>query len=307
MFSLDILRQTIDLKSQSPLFENFMNIGVTSHKGLVLAILPRIFGSFIQCIKKYRSSLFSQGLNQYTAAEEARAAGMRFFVSCQSLLHEADSSNGRTWSTRAALLTLVETENLFSRHQPDAELVLSQNIELAIHGLICDGNGQFNCIKDSSIYSPVAIGQTEVPTLAVEILSVLTRIDYDLIAPFISHVLRQLLLVRHYSPETTCHRLTYNTIARYPNPINPFSHFWIFSWTTIPKLVPCIPTSSVFSRLCRQIIYHQYSLKIHADHTKCRHQGHFSTLSILIASVNAFKVFLLPIKQRRQSVMYFSR
>jgi hypothetical protein len=201
LFNLDILRQIIDIKSENTLFEAFKNIGVTFHKGLVLAVLPGIFASFLQCIKKSRSSLFSQGSNQSGAVtEEIRAAGMRFFVSCQCLLHEAGSTD-QTWSTRVALLTLVDKENLFSNHQSDAELILKQNVELAIPVLSCGWNSEsISTIGSSTKNSLVAANQIKITILAVECLSALTRIDYDLIAPFISRILPQLLLVRRSPP-----------------------------------------------------------------------------------------------------------
>lgn len=141
LFSVDILRQTHAHKSDNLLFEALRRVSITSST-VVLRGLPHLFVSFIQYIKKYRATLFSQGSNQLfgAATEELHTCGMRFFVSCQPLLDE-NVDEELTWPTRVALITLVDQEYLFNRKQPDAELALTRNTELALATLSTSRTG----------------------------------------------------------------------------------------------------------------------------------------------------------------------
>lgn len=134
-FSLDVLRQSHDSKSGNAILSALQNVGESS-KNVVIASLPRLFSSFLQAIKKYRTTLFGQGSNQLPGAgtNELNAAGMHFFIRCQSLLGD-DQSSLDAWMTRNALLDIVRENNLLNRSLPDVELAINQIGDLAIEAL----------------------------------------------------------------------------------------------------------------------------------------------------------------------------
>lgn len=138
VFSLDIMRQAHDSKSESSLLEAIASI--SSSDDLVLGILPRIFTSYIEALRRHRGVLFSQGSDQVpgTLNTELNSSGMQFFASCLAMLNAAEQ-NAQVWVTRVTLLSLVDEERLFNRKQLDAELVLSHNIDNALKTLDSDG------------------------------------------------------------------------------------------------------------------------------------------------------------------------
>jgi nucleolar pre-ribosomal-associated protein 2 len=134
MFSLEILRQHQDSKSDNPLFEALVkNIGISPPQ--VASVLPRIFNSFFQCIKTFRGALFSQSSGQSSGgSEEVRSAGMDFFASCCLILDHIDDID-QIWKTRVALLSVVDAENLYNPRRVDMDQLLRQNGELATETL----------------------------------------------------------------------------------------------------------------------------------------------------------------------------
>ncbi|KAF8350279.1 hypothetical protein F5887DRAFT_944597 [Amanita rubescens] len=168
---LDVLRQSHDSKSGNTILSALQNIAESS-RNVVISALPRLFSSFLQAIKKYRTTLFGQGSNQLpgTGTNELNAAGMYFFIRCQSLLGD-DQSSLDAWMTRNALLDIVRENNLLNRPLPDVELAINQIGDLAIE----------------------ALGQPSVTLPAIDCLSTIARIDYDLVLPSLPRILPQLL------------------------------------------------------------------------------------------------------------------
>lgn len=131
LFNLEVLRQSQDSKVENTIFDAFENLG-KSYQHLILEALPKLFSQYIQSISRYRNALFGQGSHQQdgTALNQLHAAGMRFFTSCQTYLDETDDHE-RAWTTRAALLDIVEEENLFDRIL-DVDCVFNRNVEASI-------------------------------------------------------------------------------------------------------------------------------------------------------------------------------
>lgn len=128
-FNLDVLRQSHDLKPGEAILSALQDV-TESSKSVVISTLPRLFSSFLQAIKKYRTTLFGQG----STGAELNAAGMHFFIRCQALLGD-DQSSLEAWTARNALLNIVRENNLFNRSLPDAELAVNQIRDLAIDAL----------------------------------------------------------------------------------------------------------------------------------------------------------------------------
>jgi hypothetical protein len=132
IFSLDILRQDRTFKSENHLFDILEKLTQVSPL-MVSSILPRIFASFVQCIRRYRSVLYNHGQVSGNA-EELRMDAMNFFASCHDLLGKSGACDD-IWSARLALLSIVEKENLFSSMQPEVGQSLKQVGELATSAL----------------------------------------------------------------------------------------------------------------------------------------------------------------------------
>jgi hypothetical protein len=143
LFNVDTLRQVYDEDHQ--LFVTLRNIP----DDLVHPILPRIFTSFLHCLRKYRSALFGQGASQ-NPTDHVRETGFTFFDSCQVLLNQG-SSTVLAWSARLGLLEVVREENMFGGNQLGGHNSLQKIIPLALSVLGSDCNGKnFTCIIKSS-------------------------------------------------------------------------------------------------------------------------------------------------------------
>lgn len=137
VFNLDSLRHLTKSESENSLFDALQQIETKP----VLLILPRIFSSFVQAIKKYRGALFPQTSSQTPEATwgNLRVTGMRFYASCQALLYDPRYV-AESWTTRASLLALVEEETLFIQ-TPGMTDILRKDVEsvLDILGPVTEG------------------------------------------------------------------------------------------------------------------------------------------------------------------------
>ena len=152
LFNLEVLRQSQDLKVENTIFNAFDNLG-KSYKRLILEALPKLFSQYIQSISRYRNALFGQGSHQQagTALNQLRAAGMCFFTFCQAYLDETDDHE-RAWTTRAALLDIVEQENLFDK-TPDVDCVFSRNVEASIAILASEQRRRPNSVSPQRFHT----------------------------------------------------------------------------------------------------------------------------------------------------------
>ena len=156
LFNLEVLRQSQDLKVENTIFDAFDNLG-KSYKRLILEALPKLFSQYIQSISKYRNALFGQGSQQQagTALNQLHAAGMCFFTSCQVYLDETDDHE-RAWTTRAALLDIVEEENLFDRTL-DVDCVFNRNVEASIAILASEQRRRPNSVSPQRFHTEIEI------------------------------------------------------------------------------------------------------------------------------------------------------
>ncbi|KAL1762420.1 hypothetical protein FB107DRAFT_199085 [Schizophyllum commune] len=178
LFNPDILKQaTADSDPAAPLFAALAK----QSRDLVLMALPALFSAFTSAVNDNRHAIFSQGSNAPASAtvEKVRAISIGFYVACEGLLKDANDV-ALAWHTRKALLAIVEKERLLT---PDTEPVLRQIAEAAILAVARRGDGSWT---DD----------------AVEVLSTICRIDYDLLAPYVERLL-PLLVTLPASPATT--------------------------------------------------------------------------------------------------------
>ncbi|KAG5639320.1 hypothetical protein H0H81_004523 [Sphagnurus paluster] len=184
LFNLDVMRQVRDSRSESTLLDT---IGpVFSSNAEICLVLPQLFLSYIENINKYRGALVSQGPSQNPAAtgKEIQSYNTQFFASCISLL-DTQEQTAHSWSTRVALLNIIDQENLFSLKEDRIQVLLSRITEQAIANL------EPGTVKN--IFS----------NSAVECLSTLARIDYDLIIPLVPRIFPKLFYKSQNSDTAT--------------------------------------------------------------------------------------------------------
>ncbi|OBZ78847.1 hypothetical protein A0H81_00559 [Grifola frondosa] len=147
--------------------------------------MPRLFKSYVESIKRYKGALFSQGSNQAPGhiSEQVQVTGMAYYALSNSLL-DLNASDERSWRARVKLLEIVETENLFSAKDDEARRLLRQNGDLATEVLVTAWKEQ----------------QQALTNYAVEELSILTRIDYDVMSPALPVIFPRLASIHECSP-----------------------------------------------------------------------------------------------------------
>ncbi|KAI0067870.1 hypothetical protein BV25DRAFT_1876669 [Artomyces pyxidatus] len=177
LFNSDTLKQLSDstLSSSSNLLVALRNL-VESSASSVVHILPALLTSFTQATRKHKTFLFGSGSS---SAVEACSAGMRFFAACERLLNEAGRENQESiWHARLGLLRVVENEGLFRAGQDIATGPLMGLVDLCVNRL------------DVS------------PQAATECLCVLSRIDHDLVDPFVEAIILKFLNTSQVSRDT---------------------------------------------------------------------------------------------------------
>ncbi|KAK0245997.1 Urb2/Npa2 family-domain-containing protein [Armillaria nabsnona] len=174
LFCLDILRQSVD--GEFAFFEALEGVDMPS----LLGNLPRLFRSFVNSVKRFRGALFGQGSSRQSTGgvEEARAAGMRFFISSQPLLN-VSGLEVRAWTAQVELLKVINEEALFSSSQRDLEEVFTEVIENAISVLSTTSSAEQQAI----IY------------LVADALTMIARIEYSVLEAALPRIL-PLILVR---------------------------------------------------------------------------------------------------------------
>ncbi|KIM48444.1 hypothetical protein M413DRAFT_440178 [Hebeloma cylindrosporum] len=179
LFNLDVLRQSYDSKNENFFVESLEKIFSTDGD-LVMQNLPILLAQYISANKKHRGALFSQGSQAQSGAslDELHETGMRFFSLILGLVK--DSNQGcQAWQTRVLLLQIVERENIFSSKQLDSQITFNRILELILVALN-DGWKQ---------------DYLERTSLAVQCLSTIAKIDFDLVIPFVTRCLPLLLQI----------------------------------------------------------------------------------------------------------------
>ncbi|KAI8995332.1 Urb2/Npa2 family-domain-containing protein [Trametes punicea] len=188
MFGLELLKPAADRKHDLALADALERILRTSPE-IVLRPLPRMFKSYVHTIRRHRGALFGQGSSQALGqvVDQFQAVAIGFYSLCSNLARAG--GEGMYWRCRVSLLEVVEKENLFNSKDDDAKTLLRQDGDLAIDALATAWDEQHASRTDS----------------AVQILTLLTRIDYDLMSDGAIHVFPRLLAL----PPTVTSALRY--------------------------------------------------------------------------------------------------
>ncbi|ETW87503.1 hypothetical protein HETIRDRAFT_244958, partial [Heterobasidion irregulare TC 32-1] len=177
LFSLDTLRQLSDANASASLFSSFKSI-ITTLPNISLPILPHLLASFAQNVRKHRSAIFGPG---DASLLDARTSSVKFFAALEESLRNLGDNKQQTqvWKARGEILTVVEKENLFVVGSEEAEALLKEDIDLAIHAL---GDAWEESRKPLT-------------DLSIKVLYIITRIDYELIDDYIPRILPNLLTI----------------------------------------------------------------------------------------------------------------
>ncbi|KAF5382976.1 hypothetical protein D9757_006310 [Collybiopsis confluens] len=183
--SLDVLR---DNHTEAALFSALGNIPPDTS----MPVLPQIFSSRVQALRKNRATIFGQGSSYKSdSAQDLHEAALRFFTLCQTTLKRAvEKSDAR--KTTALLLDVISEENLVSTGHMESvramkEITTSALIELA---------GEHEGSLESHNYEHCAHNITlDLLGPAITCLTSISRIDYRLTESFLPEILSHVLLV----------------------------------------------------------------------------------------------------------------
>ncbi|CCM02194.1 uncharacterized protein FIBRA_04274 [Fibroporia radiculosa] len=213
-FNLDILRALDDKKCDATFKETLLKLSVTSPSA-VIDVFPSLYQSFMQSIKRYKGALFGQSSGRAVSTGNAivqlQTAGMAFLSCLDEVITSASSTQHvLVWRTRVELLAIVHNENLYNADDEDATRTLRHIGELAI----------------AALASPDDNHMPQVP-LALEALSALTRVDYDIMSPSFSTIWSRIALI----PDTHSTALPYlDLLLEYHMKTRTIPNF-IYSWT----------------------------------------------------------------------------
>ncbi|EED81249.1 predicted protein [Postia placenta Mad-698-R] len=186
MFGVDVLRSLEEGKCD-PALKNAL-AGTLAPNASTLDVLPRLLRSFIQSVRRHKTALFSQGSNRATdnVVAQVQGAGTAFYAMCDELVTRAGNIEPmRIWETRIKCLAIVEEERLHSVGNDPLTQILRENGDTALEALRGSWEEQHAQRVDA----------------AMEIISVLTRIDYDIVSPTLPSIWKRLILNLQAGPD----------------------------------------------------------------------------------------------------------
>ncbi|KAJ3790316.1 Urb2/Npa2 family-domain-containing protein, partial [Lentinula aff. detonsa] len=167
LFDPDVIR---DSETENTIFHAFEN----SVPEIIMPILPRLFLSYIQILRKNRNAIFGQASSHKFDSEEHRQSSLRFFTSCQQILSKATQKD-QSWTTKALLVDVINQEHIFTGRHLETEQLLNGIVNSALVELKAGSE---------AMLGPV-----------IRCLTSLTQIDYSLIESVLPDILSRLLMV----------------------------------------------------------------------------------------------------------------
>ncbi|KAG0697175.1 Urb2/Npa2 family-domain-containing protein [Suillus ampliporus] len=174
LFSLDALRASPSSESLFTTLSSSPNSSSATNPAILL--LPRLFSTHTHFLRRHRTALFPASQNKIQNREnDMRMTSMAFFASCLKLL----TGNAQSWEARVGLVSIIETERIYA----------SQGV----------GDGEVVLVREDAVRVLEGDAEEEVVRLALDVLAVFARVDYDVIDPVVGRVLPPLILT-HPSP-----------------------------------------------------------------------------------------------------------
>lgn len=136
LFNIDNLKQKFD--ADSNLFKAIKH--TVSSTLQAVAILPRLFASYTEALRRHRGALFgSASQKPDDVVGEVQNCGMQFYNICKSVMDTAEQSQD-IWAIKTAFLKLLEEGKLYNDQQAHSKMSLCDDLERAIAGLESNGS-----------------------------------------------------------------------------------------------------------------------------------------------------------------------
>ncbi|KAF9647481.1 hypothetical protein BDM02DRAFT_3187912 [Thelephora ganbajun] len=166
LFSPETLRQLIDDPAANPVIQALSRV----ETAVVLPSLPALLESFHELANRNRTSLFPHSQQAtHTIADNIRASTIEFYNACDGLIHVPQVEPSCVWVPRLQLLSVIEKKNIFSGGQPRITQILFEKCRLAV----------------DELRSQIA----DTTELILDAICCLSRIDFNLISPYVTSVL----------------------------------------------------------------------------------------------------------------------
>lgn len=187
LFHVDILRNTDDHKCDGAL-KSALDRTLLASREAALRVLPRLLVSFVQSLKRNRNTIYGQGSSSGLshAAVQIQADSVAFYALCEASINGSPHSDRpSTWDTRIALLKTVDSETLYHASDADGNQVYRSSGNAAVRILASSRNGNIAhiCVRHLLLADPDINLDAVLVDKALDVLTVLTHIDYDLMAP----------------------------------------------------------------------------------------------------------------------------
>ncbi|KAG1757888.1 hypothetical protein EDB19DRAFT_1822830 [Suillus lakei] len=181
-----------------------------------IPLLPRLFSTHTHFLRRYRTTLFPASQNKVQNREnDMKMTSMAFFASCLKLL----AGNDLSWEVRVGLVSIMESERIYA----------SQGV----------GEVEVEAVREDAVRVLEEEAEEEVARLALDVLAVLARVDYDVIEPVVARVLPRLILTR---PSPSVHKsanalltllLDFHSKTR---TLHTYSHALFDACTSLPSI-----------------------------------------------------------------------
>ncbi|OJA09101.1 hypothetical protein AZE42_02578 [Rhizopogon vesiculosus] len=213
LFSLDALRASPSFESLFTTISSFSN----SPSNPAISLLTRLFSTHTHFLRRYRTTLFPVSQNKIQGREnEMRNTSTAFFNSCLKLL----TGNAQSWEARVGLVSIIESERIY----------VSQG----------ESEGVVEGVREDAVRVLEAEAEDEVLCLALDVLIVLARADYDVIEPVIGRVLPRLILNPPSPSKDKSANAFLNVLLDFHSKtrtLHTYSNALIDACTTLPSII----------------------------------------------------------------------
>ncbi|KAJ3828501.1 Urb2/Npa2 family-domain-containing protein [Lentinula raphanica] len=163
LLDVDVLR---DSETENTISNAFSNVTPE----IIMPTLPKIFSTYIQTLRKHRSTMFGQTSSQKADSDGYREASLRLFSLCQRILSKATEKD-HSWTTKALLIDVLNQEHIFNGQDHETENLLNGIVKSILVEL-----------------ASVNEGTSKIPPIPV-------LFDYRFVQNVLSDVLAHLLMV----------------------------------------------------------------------------------------------------------------
>ncbi|KAG1749705.1 Urb2/Npa2 family-domain-containing protein [Suillus paluster] len=225
ILSLDALRAS---PSSESLFTALSSPNSPSTTNAAIPLLPRLFTTHTHFLRRYRTALFPASQNKIQNREnDMRMTSVAFFASCLKLL----AWNAQSWEARVGLISIIENERIYA----------SQGVQ----------EGEVDLVREDAVLVLEGEAEEEVVRLALDVLAVLARIDYDVIEPVVGRILPRLILTCSSPSIHKSANALLNLLLDFHSKtrtLHAYSHALIDACTSLPSIRSLASPQELYSR-----------------------------------------------------------